>query len=518
MSQVNAALHCLLPCWYREAPHGEPPPAASRAGGGHPAGPLALRHVNNPALRSDAVIDQMAPTTLTRRRFASRRSGEGMIVTGSWRRQHHHPHADSASTSGSTDSGAEKTPSSLTPSSPSLSPPSPSLAPSSPTSSDSKQVNVIYGHDLRARYWQCSPPPRYSPGLAHRVTGQSSGRQSGLSSSGALLACADRDPAERHSSEADAPPRVHGAGEGCLTRLQPLNVISLKAGKDSRYLNHVCSTTAPEPATPVHSRLNRFLAARTLQTSVEGGWLQHLSCALFEERQGPSRFADAVVEYSLQQLFALAGKQAPQVDERYRHISKSAISQTLLQLAHLHFVVWEYLGANKQHNLSPVGTKYLRCMMSLGKILSADSLDQQSAFDTQVPANDTQYNQATELMNELRVLVMKLFGYNLFGPGNYILQLRGTPFLNHLEALYAEARGLEHREKELLQEFVSADQLLLLKLQRNQFMQYGDMTHGRGYLVAVGEDIRFLCSMGMLTASAALLSERRRTAISLPAN
>lgn len=55
MPQVNAALHCLLPCWYREAPHGEPPPAASRAGGGHPAGPLALRHVDNPALRSDTV-------------------------------------------------------------------------------------------------------------------------------------------------------------------------------------------------------------------------------------------------------------------------------------------------------------------------------------------------------------------------------------------------------------------------------------------------------------------------------
>lgn len=427
-----------------------------------------------------------------------------MIVTASWRRQHHDQHAGSASTSGSTDSGYEKSP--------------PSLTPFSPALADPMQINVIYGHDLRSRYGQYSPPPRYSPGLAHRVTGQSSGRQGGLSSSGALVAYADRHPAHRQTAEEDAPPHALVAGEGRLTRSQPLNVISLRAGRDSRYVSHVCSRTAPEQASPVHNRLNRFLAARTLQTSVEGGWLQHLSCALLEERQGPSRFADAVVEYSLQQLFALTGKQAQQVDERYRHISKAAIGQTLLQLAHLHFVVWEYLGDNKQRNRSPVGTKYLRCMMSLGKILSADTLDQQSAFDLQVPANDAHYKQATALMNELRVLVLKLFGYNLFGPGNYILQMRGTPFLNHLEALYAEARGLEHREKELLREFVSADQLLLLKLQRNQFMQYGDMMNGRGYLVAVGEDIRFLCNMGMLTASAALLSERRRTAISLPAD
>ncbi|RLR17909.1 hypothetical protein D8L93_05390 [Sodalis-like symbiont of Bactericera trigonica] len=63
-----------------------------------------------------------------------------------------------------------------------------------------------------------------------------------------------------------------------------------------------------------------------------------------------------------------------------------------MQLAHLHFVMWEYLCDNKQCNLSPVDTKYLRCMMSLGKILSADSLDQQSAFDPQVPAKDAQYH------------------------------------------------------------------------------------------------------------------------------
>lgn len=87
-----------------------------------------------------------------------------------------------------------------------------------------------------------------------------------------------------------------------------------------------------------------------------------------------------------------------------------------------------------------------------------------------------------------------------------------------METLYAQARGIERKERELLQEFISADQLLRLKLQRDQDLQSGDMMNGRGYVMAIGEDIGFICGMGMLTASEALMSERRRANVLHPAH
>lgn len=190
----------------------------------------------------------------------------------------------------------------------------------------------------------------------------------------------------------------------------------------------------------------------------------------------------------------------------------------MLQLAHLHFVVWQFLTENDQRAASALSVKYQCYMCLLGKKLGADPLTRQSAFDPKVALTGAHYQEMTALMNELRLVVLELFDYNLFGPGNYILRLRGAPFLNHLEALYAQARGIERKERELLQEFVSADQLLRLKLQRDQDLQSGDMMNGRGYVMAVGEDIRFICGMGMLTASAALMSERRRANVLHPAH
>ncbi|CAK8739696.1 hypothetical protein SODG_003236 [Sodalis praecaptivus] len=190
----------------------------------------------------------------------------------------------------------------------------------------------------------------------------------------------------------------------------------------------------------------------------------------------------------------------------------------MLQLAHLHFVVWQFLTENDQRAASALSVKYQCFMCLLGKKLGADPLTRQSAFDPKVTLTGAHYQEMTALMNELRLVVLELFDYNLFGPGNYILRLRGLPFLNHLEALYAQARGIERKERELLQEFVSADQLLRLKLQRDQDLQSGDMMNGRGYIMAVGQDIRFICGMGMLTASAVLMSERRRANVLHPAH
>ncbi|CAJ0999768.1 hypothetical protein [Sodalis praecaptivus] len=508
MSQVNAALHCLLPCLFRERPpHDENSPAARRVGVVHHGGPFALPRAENPLLRSVVARGQTVPMGRERHSFTARRSGQGMIVTGSWRRQGSDRHIGSASASGISNGGYEGTPPPTLRNSPAA------LSTASPVPEGRLQINVIYGHDLRARAWRSCTPPRYLPDSAPRGEGQSDENRGSPSTTSAS---SDRSATERQAVA--VAPHGRRAEDGRQSPSLPLNIRALAQRRENRFHGYTCPATSSGRLSPVQTRLNRLLAPRVSPASVESGWLQTLSSALFEERQSRSRFAIAVAEHSLQQLFTLAGNQARLVKKRFRPIASGAIGDTLLQLAHLHFVVWQFLTENDQRAASALSVKYQCFMCLLGKKLGADPLTRQSAFDPKVTLTGAHYQEMTALMNELRLVVLELFDYNLFGPGNYILRLRGLPFLNHLEALYAQARGIERKERELLQEFVSADQLLRLKLQRDQDLQSGDMMNGRGYIMAVGQDIRFICGMGMLTASAVLMSERRRANVLHPAH
>lgn len=64
--------------------------------------------------------------------------------------------------------------------------------------------------------------------------------------------------------------------------------------------------------------------------------------------------------------------------------------------------------------------KYQCFICLLGKKLGADPLTRQSAFDPKVALTGARYQEMTALMNELRLVVLGLVDYNLFGPGNYI--------------------------------------------------------------------------------------------------
>ncbi|WP_413730876.1 hypothetical protein [Sodalis sp. RH22] len=203
---------------------------------------------------------------------------------------------------------------------------------------------------------------------------------------------------------------------------------------------------------------------------------------------GTDSFEQEYSQRSLTLFFALAGKSAHKVKNKYHNRRDKNYLYFIKSYAELHYLVQDYIKNNPEKTIitAPI---YFSIMKEMGVILATDIYDQRSHFNT--GKTGRLQDKLESISERLRECLDKMFA-NVFSPGNHLLKYLVVPFMSKYLAL-AHSLSEETFITDLPAETALGQYLYERLLQaRNEHMSTPRETNNISAIIQMGEDINLI--------------------------